>query len=177
MAITLAQKKEILSHLTNNVASQKSFLLFTTHQAKTSINAEMNFKLRSEARKKGVEIKLVKNTLIQKAFKSVPTLVGPTYLAYLSQGITGDEVTVPKAMVEFVDSDFKDNLNIIGAVVNGEFLDSAQAKQLAKTPSFNDSMAMVAGTLSQIIGRIAVSINEVPGSLARSIKAASETLS
>jgi large subunit ribosomal protein L10 len=176
MAIPHSQKVAILEELNNQVVPQKSVVILTTQGATQSLDSVSNFKIRSTARQNGVAIKVVKNTLIKKAFESTPNLVGPSYLAYMIEGQTSDEVTVPKIIVDLISKDFKDNIGIVGAVVNGEFLDAKQTEQLSKTPSFNDSMAMLAGSLNQLATKIALGVKEIPAGVARGISAYSKTL-
>lgn len=171
MAVTYKKKQEILELLNNSVSPQKAVVLITTLKAEKNLDSEYNFKVRKAAKEQGVTLKVVKNTLINKAFESVPNLVGPTYLAFLDKPELSDEVTIPKIMVDLVSKSFKDNFNLIGSVVNGEFYSPALTIQLAKTPSYKDSMAMIAGSLNQITSKIAVGIKEIPSGLARSIQA------
>jgi large subunit ribosomal protein L10 len=103
-------------------------------------------------------------------FENLPDkLKGQTYLAYLENGESSNEVAVPKSIVKSVEENFSKNFQIYGAVVNGEFFDTKQTINLSKVPSKEDSMAMIAGSISQIISRIALVINEIPSSTARAI--------
>jgi len=169
MALTRIQKQEIIDDLLNSVATQKSVLLLTTSGAEASLNSKLNSKIRSEARKNGVILKIVKNTLVKRVFEDTPDLVGQTYLAYLENQENSDEIKVPKSMVGMVNKDFKENFIILGAVVNGEFFDSAKTQQLSKTPSLQDSMSSVAGSLNQIATKLAMAIKEIPAGVARGI--------
>jgi large subunit ribosomal protein L10 len=176
MAISHSQKVVILDALNSNVATQKSVVLLTTNKAEVSLDSELTFKIRRDARSKGIAIKVVKNTLIQKAFESAPKLIGPTYLAYLVDGSNSDEIGVPKSMVELVTADFKDNFSILGSVVNGEFLDTATTIQLSKTLTKEQSLAKIAGLMNSFAAKIALTVKEVPASTARGISAYSKTL-
>lgn len=169
MAVSHVKKVAILDDLTSNVATQKAVLVLSTNKAEASLNSELNTKIRKEARKNGVILKVIKNTLIKKAFENIPDLVGQTYLAYLENKEESDEITVPKSVVSLVSKDFKENFVILGSVVNGEFLNSAQTVQLSKTPSLQDSMAMVAGSLNQIATRLAIAVKEIPSGVARGV--------
>lgn len=171
MAVSYQQKQEILKLLNDSVSPQKAVVLISTLKAEKSLKADDNFKVRKAAKIQGVSIKVVKNTLIKKAFENAPDLVGPTYIAFLDKPETSDEVTTPKIVVNLVSKEFKDNFNLIGSIVNGEFYDSALTVQLSKTPSLKDSLAMLAGSLNQITAKLAIGIKEVPSGMARSIQA------
>jgi large subunit ribosomal protein L10 len=177
MAISHQQKVDILEKLQNDVATQKSILLLTTNNAEQSLDSELTFKLRKSGRDVGIQIKVVKNTLIQKAFESVPALVGPTYLAYMVNKEDSDEITVAKSIVNTIKADFKTNVNILGAIVNGEFLDASRTITLSNTPSKLDSLSSIAGMLNSFAAKIATGIKEVPSSVARGVSQYSKTLS
>jgi len=171
MAIPKSQKHQIFHTLETQIASQKAVLLITTRETKTTLNSAKNSELRSNSRKEGVVLQVCKNTLIQKAFPASPNLVGQTYMAFLEDGSKSDEVTIPKIMIKVLDKDFKDYFNIVGCVVGGEFFDADKTEALSKVPTFNDSMAMIAGSINQITAKIALTIKEIPASVARGVQA------
>ncbi len=169
MAVSHAKKVEILDLLQNSAATQKAVLLLTTKGAEESLGSEKNTKIRKEARKQGVVIKVIKNTLISKTFTGVPELTGQTYVAFLDQGEQGDEVRVPKTISGLVSKDFKENFLILGSVVNGEFFDSVKTQLLATTPSLDQSISMIAGSINQIATKLALVIKEIPSGVARGV--------
>lgn len=170
MPTSKIKKHEILKRLLERVKTQKSILLLSSTGKEENLDAEKNYKFRKEARTNGVIIEVVKNTLIARMFENLPDkLKGQTYLAYLEDGENSDEISVPKSVVGSVEGDFAKNFEIYGAIVNGEFLDTTQAIGLSKVASKNDSMAMVAGTINQIIAKIALTIKEIPASTARAV--------
>lgn len=173
MAITRTKKVTILDYLQKQGLNQKSIVIFSTNKTKETFNAESNFKLRFSARKKGVVIQLAKNSLIQIAFPSIKEdLVGQTYIAFMEDPKTSSEVEVPKVMVSELADNFKNQFNLIGSVVNGQFYDNDSTTALSKVPSFDESMAALAGTINQITAKIALTIKEIPASVARGIQAA-----
>lgn len=169
MAISRKRKTVILDKLNTEVATQKAVLLLTTNNAEKSLDSELTFQIRKQAHDQGIEIKVVKNTLIQKTFSKVPQLVGPTYLAYLINKTESDEVTVPKVIVELVKKEFSKNLNVVGSVINGDFLDVKETNILSKTPSKQDSIAIIAGMLNQSTVKIALTIKEIPSQIVRCV--------
>lgn len=177
MAVTRAKKEQTLNELLTVAAPQKAVVLITTHGTKTTLDSENNFKARKAARSKGVQLKVVKNTLIKQAFAGVPDLEGQTYLAYMTESESTDEVTVPKVIADLLKEDHVDHFDFVGSVVNGEFLDKATTIQLSKTPSYEDSMAMLAGALNQVTAKIAMGVKEIPASVARGVQEYSKQLS
>jgi large subunit ribosomal protein L10 len=177
MAVSRKNKELIFSSLNDSIATQKSVLVLSTNGAAVSLNSEQNTTLRKESRKEGIIIRVIKNTLINKAFPALPQLEGQTYLAFLGEGVESDEIKVPKVVTGLTDKEFKDNFIIIGSIVNGEYFDADKTLQLAKTPSFDDSMAMVAGSLNQIATKLAMVIKEIPAGVARGISEVQKTKS
>lgn len=176
MAVSREKKVTILDILTNNVATQKSVLFLTTKGGETTVDALTNQKFRMEARKQGLMIQVIKNSLIQRVFPSLPQLSGQTYVAYMFDGSKTDEVSVAKAVVDLVSKDFKVNFDYIGSVVVGEYFDKSKTIQLAKTPTKEQSLAQIAGALNQITARIAIGIKEVSTGVARGVSEYSKTI-
>ncbi len=169
MAISKTKKNMIMSDLQSFVNPQKSIVIVTTNDTKKTIDAATNFAIRSNANKVGLVIKVIKNSIIEKNFPSVPQLSGQTYIAYLADSEQTNEVIVPKNFVDVIDQGFQDNFNIVGAIINGEFVDSSTAKSYANIDSLETSIAKTAGTINAIIAKIALTIKEIPGSTARAI--------
>jgi ribosomal protein L10 len=172
MAVSKVQKIAILAQLRDEVASQKAVVLLTTRGTDETISASKNFELRSKADKQGMKLTVVKNTLIPLTFTgaTMPELVGQTYLVYKKDWNDTDEVTVPKSIVDIIADGFEKNVIVLGSVVNGEFYDSAKTVLLSKTPTKQDSLAMLAGLIQQLGGgKIATLIKEIPTQTARAI--------
>ncbi len=177
MALTRSEKEGILKELEAQVKVQKSVVLLTTKGAGESVDSTKNFEFRKNVKDEGATVRIVKNTLIERLFDSVSGLTGQTYLTYLDDLEKSDEVAVPKIVVDLVKkNDYKDNFNIVGSVINGEFMSPEDTVKLSKVPSFNDSMAMVAGSLQQVTAKIATSLNQVPSGVARGVDAYSKKL-
>jgi large subunit ribosomal protein L10 len=167
MATPKNKKQLILDNIASDIKVQKSVVFLTTLGAETSLNAENNSNLRKEARKAGIKISVIKNTLLTKSFADMPQMGGQTYIAYQVESKNGDEITTPKAIIGLLKEDYKDYFNIVGCVLDGQFIDAAQTVVLSDTPSHRDSMAVIAGTLQTITSRIALGIKEIPASIAR----------
>lgn len=162
--------------LTEQVNPQKSVLFLTTYKSKANLNSELNFSFRRSARNEGIILKVVKNTLIQKAFDNVPELVGPTYIAFMEDKSKSDEIMTAKVVVNLIKKEFQDNFAIIGSVVNGEFLNNPRTIQLSNTSSKEESLAQIAGLLNKITARVAIGVKEIPSSIARGVLAHSKNL-
>lgn len=92
-------------------------------------------RLRRDIRGASGEYQVIKNTLVRRALKE--TAYGS--LDRLLEGPTGwvfgydDPVTLSKTLVKFIEENAK--LTIKGGLLDGEFMDQAKVKVLAKMPS------------------------------------------
>jgi ribosomal protein L10 len=163
MAISKLKKDKIFNILTTEVKKQKSIVLVTTKNSKVSVDSVSNFKLRSQSFQSGIKVNIVKNTLIEKAFGGVTGLSGQTYIAYLDNSQETNEVIVPKIFIKMIDKDFADQFKVVGALINGVFVDAGEAIKYSNIPTKTESISMIAGC-----------INQIASSLARGIKAISE---
>lgn len=180
MAITRKNKEEIVAELTQTLESQKAVVLLSTDGVEESLSATQNAEFRSKAMEGGVKLKVIKNNLVKKALEKfeLPEFQGSTYVAYLTDPENGDEVTVPKITVDLTkEKDFKKSMKVLGAVVNGEFYDTAKVIELSSVSSFSDSMSMIAGMLEQITAKVARGVKEIPTTVARGVSEAGKTLS
>jgi|GEM_PF-1001438 len=169
MAITRIKKEEIVDFLQTKVATQKSVVLLTTKGAEKSLDSELNTNFRKQARNLGIVVKVVKNTITKKIFSDVEKLEGQTYLAFAEDYEITDEITVPKIIIKLSSDDFKENFSVVGAIVNGQFYNSADAIKLSKVPTKQESMSMVAGTLKALMAKVPTLVKEVSSKLARSV--------
>jgi large subunit ribosomal protein L10 len=161
MAISKIKKNAILQDLKVNVNDQKSVVLVTTNGVEKTIDAQTNFDLRSKANTAGVKVKVIKNSLIEKNFEGVDKLSGQTYIAYLSDKTESNEVIVPKIFIKMIDTDFKNNFKVVGAIINGEFVDAVEAVKYSNIPTKDESLAMIAGAVNQIAAGIARAVKAV----------------
>jgi ribosomal protein L10 len=161
MAISKTKKNLILNDLQVNVNEQKSVVLVTTKGVEKTVDAATNFDLRSKANQAGVKVKVIKNSLIEKNFKGVEKLSGQTYIAYLNNKDESNEVIIPKIFIKMVDTNFKDNFKVVGAIINGEFVDAVEAVKYSNIPTKDESLAMIAGAVNQIASGIARAVKAV----------------
>src|ERR1043165_3864814 len=126
--------------------------------------------LRSKARKSGLYLRVLKNTLARRAVKGTPfesltdQMVGP-----LMYGIATDPVAGAKVIAEFA----KENeLFVIrgGAMANTKMSDK-DVKALALLPSREELIAKLMGTMQAPVAKLVRTLNEVPGKFARTLAA------
>ncbi|MDR7611968.1 MAG: 50S ribosomal protein L10 [Armatimonadota bacterium] len=103
--------------------------------------------LRGRLREAGADLKVVKNTLFQRAAQSLgipdlaPFLQGPTAVVF-----AGDDPVAPaRVLVDFIRQMRK--LEIKGGLVEGRILTAEGVRRLADLPSRSQLLAMAAGAL------------------------------
>jgi large subunit ribosomal protein L10 len=134
------------------------------------LNVERVTQLRSKARKSGVYLRVLKNTLARRAVKGTPfeklseQMVGP-----LMYGISQDPVAGAKVLSEFA----KENeLFVIkaGAMPN-TVMSTQDIKALAQLPSREELLAKLLGTMQAPVAKLVRTMNEVPSKFVRTLAA------
>ena len=120
-------------------------------------------KLRKELREAGVEYTVVKNTMLRLAVK------GTQYEA-LSEYFKGDTAiaispedpaAAARILCKFADADRTKRFNVKGGFCDGQVMDAAGVRSLSTMPNREGLLSMLAGSLSGIIGGLAVSLQAV----------------
>ncbi len=131
--------------------------------------------LRQRLRPTGTVCKITKNTLMGIAIDGqdnwqpmMELLKGSLAFLLVKEDISG----AIKAYQEFQKVSKKTELR--GGVMEGRLLKEADVKVLGDLPSKEQLIAQIAGAINGVATALAVSINEVPASLGRSLKAVSE---
>ena len=119
--------------------------------------------------------KVTKNSLMRKAidgdsnWNDLESLLTGTNAFVLIKEDVGGAV---KAIQSFQKDTKKSETK--GALFEGRLLSDSEIKEIASLPSKEVLMAKIAGALNGVATKIAISINEVPSGLARSLKQHSE---
>lgn len=155
LSLNLTEKKEVVAEVSAQVASAQAIVLAEYRGIGV---ADMTV-LRAEARKSGVFLRVLKNTLVRRAVDGTPfsaladQMVGP-----LVFGISTDPVAAAKIMNNFAKTN--DKFVIKAGAMPNQVMDVAGVQALASTLSREELLAKFACTL-----------NEVPTKFARAIAA------
>jgi large subunit ribosomal protein L10 len=144
MVLTKDQKKNLIDGIQDRVAKSKT-LVFTNYQGLKVKDLNV---LRKKLKEKGIEYKVIKNTLARLVFKNNDLKIEDTILDKPAAVAFGykDEVEPSKIIHEFAKTNNK--LEILGGIVNGEFMDVAAIKALALLPSREELYAKVVGSIA-----------------------------
>jgi large subunit ribosomal protein L10 len=139
-----SEKEQIVAEVTEVVGRARG-MFFTDF---SGLTVEQATELRREFRKSGVDYKVVKNTLIQKALESLTgydkvydKLGGPTGVAFAFD----DPVTPARIIQKFKEKHSKLSLKV--CVLEKEVYDGSKLDVLAKLPSRKEMIASILGSL------------------------------
>ncbi len=155
---TIIQKKEEEVNALAEKMKDAKLILFTDYRG---INVDDVTKLRSTLRKSNSEYKIVKNNISRRALAKCEiqgldeAVEGPTAVI-----IGKDDYLEPaKAIYEYTkDHDF---YKIKGGVIEGKVMTAEEIITLAKLPSRETLIGMLAGGLLGTISKLAVAIDQV----------------
>ena len=154
---SLNLKKEEVSKLAEKMKEAKLILL-TDYRG---INVEDVTSLRKELRTANAEYKVIKNNITKRALAECgisgldEQLEGPTAVIMTNE----DYLEPTKAIYNF--SKNNDFYKIKGGVVEGKVMTAEEIITLAKLPSRQELLSMLAGSLLANISKLAVALDQV----------------
>ncbi len=149
----LAKKQEVIDEVKSKVESATTIVLFDYRGLTDNESKELRVKLREA----GADYKVYKNTLMARAFNDLnidvnASLEGPSAFAY------GNDAVAPiKVLTEFAKTHPALVLKV--GIVDGEISDTKQLAQLAKIPSREGLLTMLAGALIAIPRDLSISLD------------------
>ena len=167
MAIGLEDKKAIVASVNETAANALSLVIADARGVTVgSMDA-----LRKEARANGVRLQVVRNTLAKRAmqgteFECVETvLVGPSLFGFSMED--------PGAAARLFKDFGKENeaFEIKALSVGGKLLEASQIDALAKLPTRDEALAMLARVTLAPVTKLAQTLNEVPSKVTRVVAA------
>lgn len=153
----LEQKKAKVDELAQKLKEAKSIVL--TDYRGLTVNQDT--KLRKALREAGVEYKVIKNSIISFAIKDSNLeglgkyLSGPTAVAIS----TTDPVAPSKVLAKFA-KDYE-KLEIKGGMVEGNIIDIDGINELAATPSKEELLGRLIGSLQGSLYGLAIALNAI----------------
>ena len=167
MPLNFAQKQAIVAEVAE-VASTAYSAVAAEYRG---LSVEELTALRVEARKAGVYLRVVKNSLARRA-------VEDTDFACMQEGFTGPLILAfsqedPGAAARVIKDFSKDNDKLIVKLVSigGKLLDPSEIGTLAKMPTYDQAISMLMAVMKAPVEKLARTMNEVPGKLVRTVAA------
>jgi large subunit ribosomal protein L10 len=166
LALDLDKKKAVVAEVSAQVAKAKTIVVAEYRGLEVGRMTE----LRAKARKSGVYLRVLKNTLARRAVEGTPFaglsqhMKGP-----LVYGISPDPVATAKVLNEFAKANEK--LVIRAGAMPNAVISAKEVTALALMPSREELLAKLAGTMQGPIVKLVRTLNEVPSRFARTLAA------
>ena len=166
MGLSLEQKQAMVSEVVAKLAGAQAVIVAEYR----GLNVERVTQLRSRARKSGLYLRVLKNTLARRAVKGTPfeklteQLSGP-----LIYGIARDPVAGAKVLSEFAKE--HEQFVIRGGAMPNTLMSAKDVKALALLPSREELLAKLMGTMQAPVTKLVRTMNEVPGKFVRTLAA------
>ena len=142
MGLNREDKATVIAEI-SEVVSNSSAMVIAEYRGLT---VQAVTKLRAEARKNGVTVRVVKNTLVRRAVEGTGFAgLADQFTGPLVYGFSADPVAVAKVLVNFA----KDNEKLVirGGAMADYVMDVEAVKQLASMPSREELLAKLVGSM------------------------------
>ena len=167
MALNLEDKKALVAEVAE-VASKAQSVVAAEYRG---LSVGQMTELRAKARKSGVYVRVVKNTLARKAlagtlFESVgPKLKGPLVLAFSKDD--------PGAAARVVKDFAKTNEKLVATLVSlgGQVLPAKDLETVASLPTREQALSILLGTLKAPVQKFVSTLAAAPSKLVRTVAA------
>ena len=153
-------KEKLIADLSDGIDKAKSAVLIDYKGLKVKETEE----LRKDLREKGIDFKVIKNSLFKIVLKNKKITIGDEILDRpLGMAIGYQDEAIPaKALNDFAKS--HESLELLGGILEKEFIDEGKVKQLAMLPSKDQLRAMLLGTFSApLTGFVNVAAGNIRG--------------
>ena len=166
MGLNLEEKKAVVAEVSAEVAQAQAIIVAEYR----GLTVGQVTALRATARKSGVYLRVLKNTLVRRAVDGTPfeklhsAMVGP-----LIYGVSKDPVSAAKVLFDFAKAN--DKLVIKAGAMANYVMDANGVKALASMPSREELLAKLLGTMQAPITQFVRTLNEVPTKFVRGLAA------
>jgi large subunit ribosomal protein L10 len=167
VALNLSEKQAIVAEVADVAANALSGIAAEYR----GLTVEQMNALRVEARKSGVYLRVVKNSLARRAVEN-------TDFACMQEGFTGPLVLAfsqedPGAAARVINDFSKVNEKLVVKLVSigGKLLDPGEISTLAKMPTYDQAISLLMAVMKAPVEKLARTLNEVPGKLVRTVAA------
>ena len=145
MALNLQDKQAIVAQVNEAAKVALSAVVADSR----GVTVGQMTELRKQARAAGVEMRIVRNTLLRRALKGTDyacmndVFVGPTLIAFSNEHAGA----AARLFKEFAKGN--DKFEIKGAAFEGEFIDAKSIDKLATLPTYDEAIARLMGTMKE----------------------------
>jgi large subunit ribosomal protein L10 len=166
LGLDLDKKKAVVAEISAQVAKAKAIVVAEYRGLEVGRMTE----LRAKARKSGVYLRVLKNTLARRAVEGTPFAALSQHMkGPLVYGISPDPVATAKVLNEFAKANEK--LVIRAGAMPNAVISAKEVTALALMPSREELLAKLLGTMQAPIVKFVRTLNEVPARFARTLAA------
>jgi large subunit ribosomal protein L10 len=167
MPLNFSEKQAIVAEVAEVAASAYSAVAAEYR----GISVDDMTSLRAQARSNGVYLRVVKNTLAQRAVEGTDFecmragLVGPLVLAFSQE----DPGAAARVIKDFAKENKKLEVKLVA--IGGKLLGPGDLETLAKMPTYDQAISLLMAVMKAPVEKLARTLNEVPGKLVRTVAA------
>lgn len=166
MSLNLEEKKAVVAEISAQVAQAQAVVVAEYRGMQVG---DMTA-LRAKARKAGVYLRVLKNTLARRAVADTPFAgLAPHMVGPLAFAISADPVAAAKVLHEFARGN--DKLVIKAGAMANYVMSAKDVASLASMPSREELLAKLLGTMQAPIAKFVQTLNEVPTKFVRGLAA------
>ena len=166
MSLNLEQKKAVVAEVSAQVGTAQAIIVAEYRGLEVGNMTE----LRAKARKAGVYLRVLKNTLVRRAVMDTPfeklaeKMIGP-----LVYSISSDPVASAKVLNDFAKAN--ERFVIKAGGLPNSVISAKEVTALANMPSREVLLATLLGTMQAPVAKFVQTLNEVPGRFVRTLAA------
>ncbi len=167
MPLTFDQKKAVVAEVAD--VADKAHAAIAAEYRGMSVYQMTH--LRKQARENNVYLKVVKNTLAQRAVKGTEfeclsdQLSGPLMLAFSTE----DPGSAARVIKDYAKQ--TDKLRVTAVAIGGQVYGPGEIERVASLPTRDEALSQLAATMRAPLDKFARTLNEVPGKLVRTVEA------
>ena len=166
MGLNRQDKAAVIEEMRGIVANTSAIVIAEYR----GLTVEAVTKLRANARQQGVQLRVVKNTLVRRAVEGTAFAdLAEKFSGPLVYAFSADPVAAAKVLAQFAKDN--DKLVIKGGAMANYVMDVEAVKQLASMPSRDELLAKLMATMNEPIAKFVRTINEVPARFVRTVAA------
>ncbi len=167
MALNLEDKKAIVAEVNETAGNALSLVIADAR----GVNVTDMTALRAQAREQNISLRVVRNTLAKRAFEGTEfecvsdVLTGPSLFGFSMED--------PGAAARLFKDFAKDNedFEVKALSVSGQLLDKGQIDVLAKLPTMEQALGLLASVTLAPVTKLVRTFNEVPTKVTRVVAA------
>ena len=167
MALAFEDKKQIVAEVNETASNALSLVIADAR----GVNVTDMTALRKLARENQVQLRVIRNTLAKRAFQETEfdcvngALVGPSLFGFSME----DPGAAARIFKDFAKEN--ENFEVKALSVGGKLLEANQIDALAKLPTREQALGMLASVMIAPVTKLVRTFNEVPTKVTRAVAA------